>query len=119
MTTAAHRRVGNDWRQADTDTANLSRTSLHRYHAIIATQGMFHVWTFGMMVITKSANLNLQALVPEMLYVVCFSRALSVPYRMSAPEIMQHPSLNSFFFINSGSEAVEAALKMVRGIMPS
>jgi len=31
--------------------------------------------------------------------------------------IMPHPSLDSFFFVNSGSEAVEAALKMVRSIM--
>jgi 4-aminobutyrate aminotransferase len=29
---------------------------------------------------------------------------------------MPHPSLDSFFFVNSGSEAVEAALKMVRSI---
>jgi 4-aminobutyrate aminotransferase len=29
---------------------------------------------------------------------------------------MPHPSLDSFFFTSSGSEAVEAALKMVRGI---
>ena len=29
---------------------------------------------------------------------------------------MPHPSLDSFFFVNSGSEAIEAALKMVRGI---
>jgi 4-aminobutyrate aminotransferase-like enzyme len=30
--------------------------------------------------------------------------------------IMPHPSLDSFFFVSSGSEAVEAALKMVRSI---
>jgi len=30
--------------------------------------------------------------------------------------IMPHPSLDSFFFVNSGSEAIEAALKMVRSI---
>ena len=30
--------------------------------------------------------------------------------------IMPHKSLDSFFFANSGSEAVEAALNMVRGI---
>jgi 4-aminobutyrate aminotransferase len=30
--------------------------------------------------------------------------------------IMPHPSLDSFFFTSSGSEAVEAALKMVRSI---
>ena len=29
---------------------------------------------------------------------------------------MPHPSLDSFFLVNSGSEAVEAALKMARGI---
>lgn len=29
---------------------------------------------------------------------------------------MPHPSLDSFLFMNSGSEAVEAALKMVRSI---
>jgi 4-aminobutyrate aminotransferase len=29
---------------------------------------------------------------------------------------MPHPSLDSFHFLSSGSEAVEAALKMVRGI---
>jgi 4-aminobutyrate aminotransferase len=29
---------------------------------------------------------------------------------------MPHPSLDSFYFLSSGSEAVEAALKMVRGI---
>ena len=30
--------------------------------------------------------------------------------------IMPHPSLDSFFFINSSSEAIEAALKMVCSI---
>jgi 4-aminobutyrate aminotransferase len=30
--------------------------------------------------------------------------------------IMPHPSLDSFFFASSGSEAVEAALKMARSI---
>jgi len=29
---------------------------------------------------------------------------------------MPHPSLDSFFFVSSGSEAIEAALKMVRSI---
>jgi 4-aminobutyrate aminotransferase len=30
--------------------------------------------------------------------------------------IVPHPSLDSFFFTSSGSEAIEAALKMTRGI---
>jgi 4-aminobutyrate aminotransferase-like enzyme len=30
--------------------------------------------------------------------------------------VMPHPSLDSFFFWNSGSEAIEAALKMARTI---
>jgi 4-aminobutyrate aminotransferase len=30
--------------------------------------------------------------------------------------VMPHPSLDSFFFSNSGSEAVEAAIKMARAI---
>ena len=30
--------------------------------------------------------------------------------------IMPHPSLDSFFFTNSGAEAIETALKMARGI---
>jgi 4-aminobutyrate aminotransferase len=29
---------------------------------------------------------------------------------------MPHPTLDSFFFVCSGSEAIDAALKMVRGI---
>jgi 4-aminobutyrate aminotransferase len=29
---------------------------------------------------------------------------------------MPHPSLDSFFFTNSGSEAIETALKIARGI---
>jgi 4-aminobutyrate aminotransferase len=29
---------------------------------------------------------------------------------------MPHPSLDSFFFTNSGAEAIETALKMARGI---
>ena len=32
------------------------------------------------------------------------------------PSIMLHPSLDSFFFVSSESEAIDAALKMVRGI---
>lgn len=43
--------------------------------------------------------------------------ALSEPYVQlveSLLQMMPHPSLDSFFFWNSGSEAVEAAIKVVR-----
>lgn len=30
--------------------------------------------------------------------------------------VMPHPSLDSFFFLNSGSEAVEASIKMARAL---
>ena len=42
------------------------------------------------------------------------SSPIYLPYSIISLQVMPDPSLNSFFFWNSGAEAVEGALKLAR-----